>query len=105
MGHGNGIPGNIQESEHFMSPEASAVILLLLCVMVIIVIILSIIIYKKSQIIKRQQEFLKSTLTEREQKLINDYRNLNNHGKTIIEAECKELTDNDKTRKEEDDGV
>ena len=102
---GDNIPGNIQKSEHFMSPEASAVILLFLCVIVIIVIILSIIIYKKSQTIKRQQNFLNSTLTEREQNLINNYRNLNNHGKDIIDKECKNFTDNGATRKFEDDGT
>lgn len=100
---GDNIPSNTH-FESFLSPEIEVFIILLLCIVVIIVITLSVIIYEKSQTIKRQQNFLNSTLTEREQNLISNYRNLNNHGKDIIDKKCKDFTDNGATRKFEDDG-
>lgn len=88
-----------------MSPEASAIILLFFCVAIVVIVILSIIIYKKNKIIKQKHELLNTTLTEREQNLISNYRELNNNGKSIVDTECKNLTDNGATRKFEDDGI
>lgn len=90
---GSNVPSNTRITS-YLSPEAETIIILFLCIAIIIAIILSIVLYQKYKENKYLKSFTKSDITEEEQQLINNYRNLNIQGKNIINNTCKSLIDN-----------
>ncbi len=100
---GDNIPDNLPTE-----PTIQEIYILMIIISVVIFVVMSLIIlavyFKKHKEIKGLKELSKKDITEEEQQLINNYRNLNIQGKNIINTTCKSLIDNNLKSNNNDGG-
>lgn len=99
---GDNIPGNVSTGVD-LNNGGWILIGILIALLLIVSFITIYINFKSKEKIHKLNEFIKTKLSEEEQKLINNFRKLNPQGKAFINDTCKTLTNNQTINK--NDGI
>lgn len=100
---GDNIPDNANANSFDLNTGGWILIAILIAIIVILFIIAIEIHTKNEKKIRKLEEFYKIDLSEKERKLLTQYRNLNETDKTIIEDTIKSLNTNHINNKHKND--